>query len=363
MSLVDEQSFPKQIFIGFTLFLFMVTFERTVALIFVLNFGAGALNASILLFLATMTGIFYTFGFNRVWPHSRKQLSSAISLGFILVFASAINVPIIALFAVVIFQISIAPVLVHYLQVLQKGFTTSAVLGVSLLISTRALLDTASYYATIFGLVLLFATNLCWFGIWITLSLKREHELLVVDLPLTSTSALFSFLIIQLIFLGSPSVLSTWYFRNYLFTSIACLFGLQLGWYLLSNETIHQKLELKLVSWALVLLYTIAMGITIWSTNQILSIIFIFLAQICAVYLLFNGIRVGAKARILDLGRSKAGIQFIIILGTFFVIGAPFWTAMPLKFLLKYNDRALMYFLSILLPLSTIRSLLQGGTK
>ncbi|MHA2252954.1 MAG: hypothetical protein ACXAD7_21505 [Candidatus Kariarchaeaceae archaeon] len=355
--LINYESLPKIIFMGLTVFFYMVTFERTVALIFVLNFAAGGLNASILLFLATMTGIFYTVAFNFVWPHSRKQLTISVTIGFLMILFSAATAPLIALFAAVIFQIAIAPVLVHYLQVLKKGFTASAILGVVIQITARSLLDTSTYYVTTFGLFLLFLINVIWFGYWLLMNRRIEHDEILADLPLTSTSSVFAFLIIQILFLGSPSMMSTWFLRSYFFTVLAAMLGLLIGWYILNDNKLRSILDHNIAEWIIFGLYILSMVVVIWSSNQYLAIPFILIAQATAIYLLHKGIRVGVNSRILDLGRKKAGIQFLIILGTFFVIGAPFWTAMPLSFIMEHNDKGLMFFVSILLPFSAVRSL------
>ncbi len=354
-TMIDEQSLPKVIFVGLTFFFYMVTFERTIANVFVLNFGAGAINASILLFLATMTGLFYTFAFNYVWPHSRIQLSSSVSVGFLMLICSAIPIPIIALLAVVIYQVAITPVIVHYLQVLKKGFTASAILGVALMIASRSLLDTASYYATNFGLFVLSIIASLWLILWLWMSNRFDHEEFPSDLYLTSTSSLFSYMIIQLLFLGSPSVMSTWFLRDYFFVAIAAILGLIIGWYIISEDYLG-KFDREVVDWGIAIVYLLAMVSVIWIPIEFLAIIFIFFAQLTAVLLLNKGIRVGVNSSILHLGRKKAGIQLVIILATFFVIGAPFWTAMPLSFLLERNDKLLMFVVSALLPISAMRT-------
>ncbi|OLS27997.1 MAG: hypothetical protein HeimC2_09000 [Candidatus Heimdallarchaeota archaeon LC_2] len=350
------------LFLSLAILLYMIAFERTVSLIFVLNFAAGELNASVILFLATMTGMYYIFVFNRIWPHTRTHLSISTSFGFLMILLSIFNNPLVSLLAVVMFQIAITPIIIHYLQILQKEFIIAAVMGVVFQIMTRSILDTSSFYATNLGLVVLISLNIIWMIFWL-LQLRNDFDSIESSIQLTRFYSLFSFLILEIIFLGSPSAISTWFLRNYLLTSISSLLGLYLGLYFVIShdnlKIINQKITLYVIS----ILFLISMIIVLWLSNELLSNIAIFTAQIFAVYLLSIGISKGETTQISTLGKRLTGMQFMIIIVVFLVIGAPFWTAMPLKFLLKHNDKALMFAVSSLLPLSNNQILLKGDIK
>ncbi|MFV2016183.1 MAG: hypothetical protein ACC656_12190, partial [Candidatus Heimdallarchaeota archaeon] len=118
---------------------------------------------------------------------------------------------------------------------------------------------------------------------------------------------------------------------------------------------INQKILWYLTS----ILFLTSMSIVIWSSDELLSNLAIFIAQTFAVYFLYIGISKGETTQISTLGKRLTGVQFVIIIVTFLVVGAPFWIGMPLKFLLKHNDKALMFVVSLLLPLSNIQILFQ----
>lgn len=358
----ESSKVATMLFISLAILMFMIAFERTVALIFVLNFAAGALNASVILFLATMTGMYYIFAFNRIWPHTRTHLSISTSFGFLMIILSIFNNPLVSLLAVVVFQIVITPVIIHYLQVLQKEFTIAIVMGVVFQIMVRSLLDTASFYATNIGATVLLSLNVIWLIIWLML-VRMDFESINSSIQLTRFYSVFSFLIIEIIFLGSPSMMSTWLLRNYLLTTISSLIGLYVGLYITFSQYDFKIYNQKITWYFASILFLISMTIIIWSFNEQLSYLAIFLAQIFAVYLLSVGISPGKTTQISTLGKRLTGIQFVIILVTFLVIGAPFWTAMPLKFLLKHNDKALMLAVSSLLPLSNSQRLFREEIK
>ena len=358
----ESSKITGMLFISVAILLYMIAFERTVALIFVLNFAAGAMNATVIIFLATMTGIYYIFAFNRIWPHTRTHLSISTSFGFLMILLSIFNNPLVSLLAVVMFQIAITPIIIHYLQVLQKEFTIAVVMGVVFLIMTRSILDTASFYATNIGLTVLLSLNFLWLIFWLLL-LRRDYDSINSSIQLTRFYSLFCFLILEIIFLGSPSVMSTWFLRNYLFISISSLLGLYVGLYIVLSIDNSKIINQKIIWYLTSILFLTSMSIVIWSSDELLSNLAIFGAQIFAVYFLYIGISKGETTQISTLGKRLTGVQLVIIIVTFLVVGAPFWIGMPLKFLLKHNDKALMLVVSSLLPLSNIQILLKEDNK
>ncbi|MFV2015122.1 MAG: hypothetical protein ACC656_06830, partial [Candidatus Heimdallarchaeota archaeon] len=274
----ESSEIVRMLFISVVILLYMIAFERTIALIFVLNFAAGAMNITVIMFLATMTGIYYIFAFNRIWPHTRTHLSISTSFGFLMILLSIFNNPLVSLLAVVMFQIAITPVIIHYLQVLQKEFTIAVVMGVAFLIMTRSILNTTSFYATNIGLTLLLSFNFIWLILWLLL-LRTDYDSINSNIELTRFYSLFSFFILEIIFLGSPSVMSTWFLRNYLFISISSLLGLYIGLYIVLSfdnlKIINQKILWYLTS----ILFLTSMSIVIWSSDVLLSNLAIFITQ------------------------------------------------------------------------------------
>ncbi|MCY3410430.1 MAG: hypothetical protein INQ03_02230 [Candidatus Heimdallarchaeota archaeon] len=344
----DEQKLV--IFGGLTILLYILMYVRTVSMVFILNFGGGGLNATVLLFFATMSGFLYSLIYNRIYPHSRLFLQGTIVLSCLSVLLTLIPYPAVSLIFAVLFQLSVLPVMISTLLKLGKDFVFAAAIGLVSNIMISSLLNFSSVYATLFGNILLVTGIFSWGVLGYDISI---NEIFTYDGDLRSTSSLLSFIFIEMVFIGNPSVLSTWLVTNPTLILTFNLVSIVIGTYILSIFEFEEK-NPKIVVLAL---YIVVLSLLVYVDVHFLYYLSVLLIQILALSALRIGIRERGTSSIRRLGAKLGGMQFLFISILFLQIGTPYWTQMPLPTLLRGNATHFMFLLGIILPISALRSL------
>jgi hypothetical protein len=320
-------------------------------MVFILNFGGGGLNPTILLFFATLSGFLYIVIGELYFPHTLKFYQRSFIIGLISLFLTYVPNPIVSLTFAVIFQISVTPALISSVIVLRKKFSIAAIFAILLNILGLALTNFVSFYTSILGIVLLSIFGLIWFldGLYLT---SKYILIEFTETKISSTSAMIGFIAIETVFLGYPNVIAVWFQTNLFLVTLVELIALSLSLYLLTYmKRMVKHLELIYIS-----SYTLGLLILIYVEISFLYYIGLLMAQTGAFMLLTIGIRENVTDSIRVLGSKMGGVQFLVLILIFLQIATPFWTGLPeiLHPILRNNTKFLTLMIGAILPLSAI---------
>lgn len=339
----------RLVFGALVVFLFFSQLERFLTMIFVLNFSTAGPNESILLIVLLLTGLVEVI---LPSPHSVRALSISLISATIMVLMSFIPITMIATLATILAMMFITPMLVNRIQIENEEFTISVILAIFILIITRSWLDTASYYATLIGSMLF----LLWISLGILLWFIRvKNDARLIDssqTTFTDVSPVISFLLIQLLFLGFPNVVTTWFLRDYLLISFTGMIGLSFG-ACLSFERGKQILKDKLVlGW--MFLYLLSLIDLLWI--NLLPIIAYFTAQVSVCVILYAGLSKMTTRSPRVIGLRITVIQFLMVFILLLHVSAGNWAFMPSFLAFTRGHAATTIFIAgLFLPLTSLK--------
>lgn len=346
----DSLNFLIQLVFGvYVVFLFFSQLERFLTMIFVLNFSTAGPNVTLLLVLFLLTGLVEVI---LPSPHSVRTLSISISGATVMVVLSFIPIPIVATIATIFAMIFITPVLVNRIQLEKEQFTISVILAIIIQIIFRSWLDTASYYATIIGTILF----LTWTSIGVLLwFIKIKHDPKLIEISqttFTGVSPVIGFLLIQLLILGFPNVVSTWFFRDYFLISLTGILGLSLGAFLIF-ERAEYILQNKLVlGW--IVLFLLSIVDILWI--NLLPFVTYFTVQVSACVILYTGLSKNTIRSPKVVGLRMAAIQFLMVLILLLHVSAGNWAFMPSFLAITRGHAATTIFVAgLILPLTSLK--------
>ncbi|MFX0212042.1 MAG: endonuclease/exonuclease/phosphatase family protein, partial [Candidatus Hodarchaeota archaeon] len=265
---------------------------------------------------------------------------------------SFIPITVVATLATIFAMMFITPVLVNRIQLEKEQSTICVILAIILQILLRSWLDTASYYATMIGTILF----LSWISIGVLLwILKIRHDPRLLESSqsaFTGVSPVIGFLLIQLLFLGFPNVVSTWFFRDYMFISFSGIFGLALGALLTFEKgeyLIQNKLEF---GWVVLFLFSL---IDLLWINLIPFITYL-TVQVSASVILYAGLSKSTLRTPKIVGLRMIVIQFLMVFILILHVSAGNWAFMPSFLAFTRGHAATTIFLAgIFLPLTSLK--------
>lgn len=319
----DHLNFIAQLIFGaIVVFIFLSQFERFLTMIFVLNFSTAGPNVTVVLIVLLLTGVVEVV---LPWPHSVRTLSISLVGALIMVLLSFIPITLVATLAAILAMMFITPMLIHRIQLEKEKFTMSVIMAVAIQIFTRSWLDTASYYATTIGSIFF----LIWIGIGVLfwfVKIRKDISLInSSQMTFTGATPVIGFILIQLLFLGFPNVVSTWFFRDYLTIFVAGIAGLSFGAFL-----IFEKSELILrnkfvIGWSVVFLLSLIDLLWI----NLLPILTYFAVQVSACVLLYTGLRKNTLRSHKVVGLRLIVVQLLMVFIILFNVSAGNWAFMP----------------------------------
>lgn len=352
---IRAEDFYQILFSGLTLFLFYQFLEKIISQVFVLNFSTAGPNITVILILFVGTGFLYTFGLKNFWPHSNKFILMLMVATFISSIMIILPILIIPLLGAILGLFSLTPIIVHFISKLQEKFVLSASFSILFNISVRALFDTAPIFSLLLSIIAFYLILLSWFAIWF---LKREKiDTLTANVPkLIGVTPLISFIYIEIMLLGSPSLLSTWFPRNYVLVTLAVGLGLVSGSDVVLKEIIRKK---TITYWKLLgymFLYVISLIVVLWVENEFISVIAIFSLQMSAVIQLHKGTTIANENYPISSFGLKMGLfQLLCVILMVLQLFSGNWAFLPsfLEIIVKGNAALYLFILGILLPIST----------
>ncbi|MFX0125007.1 MAG: endonuclease/exonuclease/phosphatase family protein [Candidatus Hodarchaeota archaeon] len=346
----DSFNFLLQLIFGiFVVFLFFTQLERFLTMIFVLNFSTAGPNETILLILFLLTGLVELI---LPSPPSVRSLSISLTGATVMAVLSFSPVTLLATLAAIFAMMFITPVLVNRIQLEKEQFALSIILAIILQIMMRSWLGTASYYTTIVGSILF----LSWISIGIILwFIKIRHDPRLMDssqTTFTGVSPVIGFLLIQLLILGFPNVVSTWFFRDYAVISFTGILGLALGALITfekGENLITNKLEF---GWVVLFLFSL---IDLLWVN-LLPFITYFAIQVSACVILYVGLSKNTIRSPKVVGLRMAVVQFLMVIILLFHVSAGNWAFMPSFLAYTRGQAATTIFVAgLFLPLTSLK--------
>ncbi|MDH5647836.1 MAG: hypothetical protein OEZ01_17630, partial [Candidatus Heimdallarchaeota archaeon] len=329
------ENYGNFMYSGLSICLYMIMYEIVIHNIFVLNFGGGGLNSSVVLFLLTMTGFFYIGLHKFLRIHDKLVLNSILC--FFVFIILLLSHPLIRLSMAVLAMILLTPIIIHALILQSRRYVISIIMGISfkefiVVVMNNVSIQASTFTMLVFGVICI---------IWLSFGLKYPLSLLDEKASYPSISAVYLFIHLETFFLSSPSVQSTWFVRNYVFVILMMGVGLLLAYFIIETRMIEKLLRFSPILLFSFLLFSFLL---IYYDLSYVRYIIISLTQLNAVLLLYIGIRENGSGSISRIGLKLGGIQFICIISSFLLVAAPFWTAMPgpVSTLVMYNDRLLM---------------------
>ncbi|MHA2248327.1 MAG: endonuclease/exonuclease/phosphatase family protein [Candidatus Hodarchaeales archaeon] len=330
-------------------FLFFSQLERFLTMIFVLNFSTAGPNVTIVLIFLLLTGLVEVV---LPWPHKERTLSFCLVTSALMVLASFIPITLLATIAAILAMMFITPMLVNRVQLEKEEFALSMIMAIVIHVITRSWLDTASYYATILGTVLL----LLWISIGVILwFIKIKNDPRLLDSSQTSfigVAPVIGFILIQLLFLGFPNVVSTWFIRNYFLISITGIIGLSVG-ALIIVERGEQILRDKMVLvW--ITLFLLSLIDLLWI--NLLPFITYLIAQVSACVILYAGLNKSTIRSPKVVGLRLTIVQLLMVVIIFLHVSAGNWAFMPSFLAFTRGQAATTLFIAgLFLPLSSLK--------
>ena len=337
------------IFGGIVVFLFFAQLERFLTMIFVLNFSTAGPNETVVLIVLLLTGVVEIF---LPWPHSVRTLSISLVGTTVMVLLSLISITLLATLAAVLAMIFITPMLVNRIQLDMEQFSLCAILGVLIQLITRSWLDTASYYATTFGIFLF----LLWIGLGVLLwFVKIRNDTRLIDSSqktFIGVTPVIGFIFIQFLFLGFPNVVSTWHFRDYFLISAVGVIGLSVGAFLIFERGEQILKGILIIGW--MVLFLLSLIDLLWI--NLFPLITYFTAQVSTCVILFAGLNKSTIRSIKVVGLRLTTVQFLMVLILFLHVSAGNWAFMPSFLVFTRGQAATTIFLAgLLLPLSSLK--------
>jgi hypothetical protein len=324
-------------------------FVHTVAMVFILNFGGGGLNASVLLFFATLSGFLYVAISSLYYPHTDRFYQISIGIAFASLLLTLVSNPVLSLAFAVLFQIAITPLLISTLLILQKRFALAAAVGILSNFAVLGLTNFSSLYATSSTRLLHFFFVIIWYVS--TMFVTGRHIIRTYDATeMSSTSALIGFLGIFAIMFGFPNVLAAWNQSSVFIITFVSVVGILASSYLIMDRPdLIRRYQLYILPTYLVSLIGV-----IFLKIDFLYYAAILLVVLSAFLLLSQATRIKREGSIKMLGIRMGGVQFLVLLLTFFQIATPFWTGMPapLQPLLVETTRLYTLIIGLILPSS-----------
>ncbi|WP_435358880.1 endonuclease/exonuclease/phosphatase family protein [Haloarchaeobius sp. DFWS5] len=337
---------------------FVVTFERTVSRIYLLNFSTAGPNATALLMFLLATGwtisVVDALGSRRSLALSAAGIAVPLLLG-----VTMVTGPLPAVVAAIGVQLALVPLFVAVVRRSPGSVAPGAATGLLAAIALRGAFDVAPAYATtpgrVFALVvgLVVAAGAVWVG-------RR-------DAPTTGESAaaggvdltpLLLFCAVEATFLGAPAVLATWQFRSYELTLAASALGLVAAavFVALRGEPAHRVAPLLAAG------FTLSLADLLWL--DLLGPVAAAPAQAFAVLLLAQGVSGAGESR--WRWKTTVGAQLLAVVLVFLHVSALNAEYMPGPVFSLTHERAaaFLFALGALFPLSVLaqgRSLAQPG--
>ena len=338
------------IFGTFVVFLFLTQLERFLTMIFVLNFSTAGPNETIILVLLLLTGMVEVI---LPSPHSVRTLSICTIGALFMVILTFIPVTIVATIAALFAMMFITPMLVNRVQLEKEHFTICAISAIFLQIILRSWLDTSPYYATISGMILFLSFIIIGVLLWF-LKIRYDPRFLetLSQSTFTGISPVVTFLLIQLLFLGFPNVVSTWFFRDYMLVSFTGIFGLTLGTFFVFEKgeyLIQSKLEFV---WMIIFLLSLID--LLWM--DFLPFITYFTVQFSACVILYAGLSKNTITSPKVVGIRLTIAQLLMVFILVLHVSAGNWAFMPSILAFTRGHAATTIFLAgILLPLTCLK--------
>ncbi|MFX1517980.1 MAG: endonuclease/exonuclease/phosphatase family protein [Promethearchaeota archaeon] len=345
----DSNDYIMQLIFGtFVVFLFFSQLERFLTMIFVLNFSTAGPNESILLVLFLMTGMVEIF---LPFPHSEKTLSICLIGATIMVLLSFIPITVLATLAAIFAMMLITPAIVNRIQLEEEQFTMSVILAILIEIIFRSWFNTASYYATMVGTVLFLSYISVGVLLWFIKIRKDPRLIEFSQKAFTGVSPVMGFLFVQLLFLGFPNVVSTWFFRDYMLISFTGILGLILGALITFEKgkyLIHNNLEF---GWIVLFLFSLIDLLWI----NLLPFITYFIAQVSACVIVYAGLSKNTIRSLKVVGLRMTAIQFLMILILLLHVSSGNWAFMPSFLAFTRGQAATTIFVAgLFLPLTSL---------
>ncbi len=345
---MDQHEFIIRVLFGsIVVFLYLSQLERFLTMIFVLNFSTAGPNLTVVLIFLLLTGVVELV---LPWPHTNKVLSISLVSAALMVLASFLPNPVLVTFASILSMMFITPLLVNRVQLLKEQFTLCVIVGVLIQITTRVWLDTASYCATIFGIIIL----LLWIGLGVLLwFIKIKNDPIPPSQQtLVGLAPVIGFILIQLLFLGFPNVVSTWFFRHYFIISVVGAIGLSFG-AILVFEKGEQILQDKWIfGW--IALFLLSLTDLLWI--NLLSFITYFVAQVSGCVILYAGMKKNTIKSPKVIGIRLAITQLLMVFTLFLHVSAGNWAFMPSLLAFTRGHAATTIFIAgLFLPLSCLK--------
>ncbi|MFW9779639.1 MAG: endonuclease/exonuclease/phosphatase family protein, partial [Candidatus Heimdallarchaeota archaeon] len=313
---------------GCLVFIFLSQIERFLTMIFVLNFSTAGPNITVIMILFLVTGLLELV---IPWPHSDRLLSLFMILTFVLILVGFYPDTLIASIGSLGALLAVTPLIVHEINVEKQRFVFSVGFGLFFQLLIRSWLDGATYYSTLLGSILLLVWGILpiiiWFGY--VKSANRANPPSADNL--IDAVPVITFLMIQYLFLGSPSVVSTWHIRDYPLISLAGSLGVFFGLFVVLYGS-KFDMEKRTVSWIIdpIILYLVSIIDLIWL--DVFSIVSYFIAQATSIVILFLGLNYAVSRTLVSIRRVgiRMGlIQLITILIIFLEVSAGNWAFMP----------------------------------
>lgn len=341
----DQSTFVSQlVFSSILVFLFMSQLERFLTMIFVLNFSTAGPNVTVLLIFLLLTGFIEVV---LPWPHTERMLSICLVLMAVMIIVSFLPITLLATLAAIGALIFLTPLFISRIQVEKHHFALSSILGILIQIAFRTWLDTASYYATLLGAIILLVCLGVGIFLWFV---KIKNNLMKVSI-FTSASPVMGFLFIQYLFLGFPNVVSTWYFRNYFILTVVCVIGLVIGAFLILEkgpQIAHSKWVLGWIG-----LYLISLIDLLWI--DLLPLATYFLVQMSGCIVLYSGLKSSSISSSRSMAIRMTGVQLLLVLTLFLQVSAGNWAFMPSLLEFTRGQASTMIFITgLFLPISSL---------
>jgi len=304
--------------------LVVVYFEAvlwTTTRVFFLNFTTAGPNATAVFFLLLVTGwSLAVVGLPGVGTRTVHYAALAV---FVVAFVVSLSdSPVVAAVGGVGLATAVTPVLFGLLDELGESVAVGFAVGVLLAVGLRAVLDTASPYATTTGLFLLSVfVALC---VCLILLLAYRDELPETDRRGTRTSPapLGVLLFVSALFLAYPHVVARWELRSYGLSVVALVAGVAVGLGVVGVRDTPSPSETAL--WGVAFLAGV--GAFLYVQHPVTTAAY-GVAWACAVVLLSAGSRrvEGVGTGALPLSVS----QLLALLVLFGVVSATNWPFMP----------------------------------
>ncbi|MDZ7687365.1 MAG: endonuclease/exonuclease/phosphatase family protein [Halobacteriales archaeon] len=300
---------------------YLESFLWTTTRVFFLNFSTAGPNATAVLFLFLVTG--WSLGVVALADFDDRTtyvvLTAVLVVGFVV---SLLDSPVTAAVGSIAVMTGVTPMLVGMLDDLREKVVVGVGVGVLLAVGLRAVLVTASPYATTTGLILL--------SVFVALAVVLVFLLVARDgLPSTdwrnldaSPAPLGALLVVSAAFFAYPHVVARWELRSYGASVVTLVAGVLVGLAVLHARKDVTNRELVVAG----VVFVTGVGSFLYVPHPVTTVAY-GVAWASAVVLLSAGSR-----RTEDVGTGAVPLtafQFVAVLVLFGVVSATNWPFMP----------------------------------